>query len=439
MEILSINRGLNIKDQTVVSFYGAGGKTTLIHRLAEEMRSTGKKVLITTTTKMYKRADLPLVLSGDPNKAVTELKKQFERYPIVVSGRSIISENKIEGFDRSQIEHLAHNLPVSILVEADGSRGKSVKGYDQHEPVLPDRSDLLVPVIGLDSLGQLFKSEHVHRLEQLLKITGSEKGQPIMVTHLAKILIQMIELGREQVPLAMIIPLLNKVDTVNSPNQMVAAIARELIGCRNTDRLLATAGNDANPVKVSLDISANRPIASVSCVVLAAGSASRMGADKLLLRYKDKTILEHTLDQISQSGIDDLVLVVKPGCKLPSILTKSGVRIIENGEYASGIASSLKAGLSTIDHRAQGVLFALADQPLIPVQIYRQLIENYQKRLKLITCPTYQGKRGNPVLFDRRTWPDLMELTGDQGGRQIIHSLAAWEIDYLETGTPAIL
>lgn len=439
MEILSIYRSLNIKDQAVVSFYGAGGKTTLIHRLADEMKSAGEKVLITTTTKMYKSPDFPIVLSKDPDKAVNELTKQFERYPIVVSGRARSSENKIEGFDRSQIEHLSHNLPVTILVEADGSRGKSVKGYDQHEPVLPCCSDLIIPVIGLDSLGQLFTPEHVHRLEQLLKITGSEKGQAISETHLAKILIQMIELGREQVPLARITPLLNKVDTVNSPNQMLTTIARELIDCRNTNRLLATAGNDANPVKVSLCLLSNRPIASVSCVVLAAGTSSRMGTEKLFLKYKEKTILEHTLDQILQSGIDDLVLVIKPGCKLPSALTKSGVRIIENGEYASGIASSLKAGLSATDHRTQGVLFALADQPLIPVQIYRQLIENYQKRLKQITCPTYQGKRGNPVLFDRCTWPDLMELTGDQGGRQIFKRKAAREIDYLETGTPAVL
>lgn len=439
MEILSIYRSLNIKDQAVVSFYGAGGKTTLIHRLADEMKSAGKKVLITTTTKMYKSPDLPLVMSCDPGKAVSELTKQFERYPIVVSGRARSSENKIEGFDRSQIEHLAHNLPVTILIEADGSRGKSVKGYGQHEPVLPCCSDLLIPVIGLDSLEQLFTPEHVHRLEQLLKITGSEKGQAISETHLAKILIQMIGLGYKQVPLARVTPLLNKVDTVNSPNKVVTAIARELIGCRNTDQLLATVGNNANPVKISLGLSSDRPIAPVSCVVLAAGTSSRMGTEKLFLKYKEKTILEHTLDQIRQSGIDDLVLVIKPGSKLPSSLIKSGVRITENGEYASGITSSLKAGLTAINNRAQGVLFALADQPLIPAQIYRQLIENYQKQLKLVTCPTYQGKRGNPVLFDRRTWPDLMDLTGDQGGRQIIHSIAAMEIDYIETNTPEII
>jgi molybdenum cofactor cytidylyltransferase len=99
----------------------------------------------------------------------------------------------------------------------------------------------------------------------------------------------------------------------------------------------------------------------------------------------------------------------------------------------------LITGLKEIDGRAQGVIFALADQPLVTPDIYKQLIETYQKSLKLVVGPLYKGQRGNPTLFDRRTWSSIMELTGDEGGRRVIAKLPPEEISLIETNQNSVL
>lgn len=175
-------------------------------------------------------------------------------------------------------------------------------------------------------------------------------------------------------------------------------------------------------------------------MVLAAGAASRMGRDKLALEIAGKTVLEHTLDRVAAAGIENCIVVVRPGGGRPARLSeRAGCTPVVNHAYAAGIAASLKVGLSAVDGAAQGVIFALGDQPCVPPSVFRSLVENHANRLSLVTGPAYRGKRGNPVLFDRRTWPLLMQLKGDSGGRQVIEMLPEREISWLETGAPAVL
>ena len=110
-----------------------------------------------------------------------------------------------------------------------------------------------------------------------------------------------------------------------------------------------------------------------------------------------------------------------------------------NNNHLEGIASSLKTGIAASHPLAQGIIFTLADQPFIPPEVYNLLIEEYTSRLNLLTFPSYKGKRGNPVLFDRRTWGQLMGLEGDEGGRQIISSIPDREKCRVDTVFPGIL
>ncbi|HSW35469.1 MAG TPA: selenium cofactor biosynthesis protein YqeC [Candidatus Limnocylindrales bacterium] len=440
IEHLSLYRCLGFEPPAVVSFYGAGGKTTLIGRLAAEMRAAGQKVLLTTTTKICRPVAYPLVLGSDLNKVINDLKRYFEEENIAVFGKSITAESKVEGVDPAHIEYLFNNLPVSILVEADGARGRLIKGYAEHEPVLPGRSDMIVPVIGFDALGKAITPENAHRYDLLLEKLRAEPGQPLTDTHIAACFKYMKDLGHAQAPRARIVAALNRVDLVDTPARPALAIARELSAYGGIERLLVTTGLGDNPVRFNFDLTAGAPAVAVSCVVLAAGTASRMGGqDKLALTLQGKTILEHTLEGISEAGIEDIIVVTRPNSTWPQRIGDAQYKFRENPHYKAGLASSLKAGLATVDSRAQGVIFALADQPLIPAQVYRELIENYRHNLKMLTCPVFRGKRGNPTLFDRRTWPLLMQLTGDRGGRQIMASLPNDEICMVESAFPAVL
>ena len=84
-----------------------------------------------------------------------------------------------------------------------------------------------------------------------------------------------------------------------------------------------------------------------------------------------------------------------------------------------GISTSLRTGILAVSHCTQAIVFVLGDQPFITADVYRSLIEHYRQSLKALTYPIYQGQRGNPVLFDRRLFEDLLALQGDRGGKQI--------------------
>lgn len=143
----------------IISFVGAGGKTTLIYRLASELEERGNKVLITTTTKMclpkehfYKWGNLE------------GLKERFKFQSIVVTG-CIWGEEKITGIPSEDYEKLKGVADV-ILVEADGSNRKPLKVPASHEPVIFPDSDLVVGVLGMKSIGMKIE-DAAHRIEDV--------------------------------------------------------------------------------------------------------------------------------------------------------------------------------------------------------------------------------------------------------------------------------
>ena len=106
--------------------------------------------------------------------------------------------------------------------------------------------------------------------------------------------------------------------------------------------------------------------------------------------------------------------------KLRREIKQSQVQIIENASYKEGLSTSLKVGLQAISPQAQAVLVLLADQPLVSHAVIDALIDKYEKSGSIIVAPVYNGKRGNPVLFDSSLIPELLRVTGDKGGREII-------------------
>ncbi|MGH2497150.1 MAG: molybdenum cofactor cytidylyltransferase [Ktedonobacteraceae bacterium] len=188
-----------------------------------------------------------------------------------------------------------------------------------------------------------------------------------------------------------------------------------------------------------------------AAVILAAGSSSRMGGGrhKLLLPLHDRPVLAHVLDAVLASQARPVVLVLghqaeQVRAHIASYVTHPGLSIIENPNYLQGMSTSMRLGIQTLQangymnsqsEEIDSALVLLGDQPLITARDIDTLIATYRTTGKRIIAPTYEGKRGNPILFDASLFPELLEVTGDEGGRSVLERHRD-DIAIVEVGNP---
>ena len=162
----------------------------------------------------------------------------------------------------------------------------------------------------------------------------------------------------------------------------------------------------------------------ISSIILAAGMSKRMSiGNKLLLKYKNKSILENTIININSSDISEIVVVLGHDFNITSqILKNTTFKIINNKNYLKGMSTSIVAGVKLINLSSKGVMVCLADMPLIKVSTYDKLIKEFNKAndTKKIIIPTYKKQEGNPILFGKYYFNFLLKLKGDKGARDLI-------------------
>ncbi len=162
----------------------------------------------------------------------------------------------------------------------------------------------------------------------------------------------------------------------------------------------------------------------ITGIILAAGSSRRMGTVKSLLPWGKSFLLDKVIENAQQSELANLIVVL--GFKAESILEKINFRdsrVIINPDYSMGQSSSLRAGLGGVPADSDGAMFLLGDQPFIGPTIIDSLILALQKQPANLIIPTFQGKRGNPVLAHRSIFELVREITGDTGARVLFSSL----------------
>lgn len=160
----------------------------------------------------------------------------------------------------------------------------------------------------------------------------------------------------------------------------------------------------------------------IGAIVLAAGKSSRMGRNKLLLELDGRPLISHVVDHLLTLKLPEVVVVLGHEAEaVRKALGNRDVRFITATDYASGMSASLKAGLAGLSSSLDAAFILLADMPLVSSALLQQLIAAYNPvEGRSIVLPVHAGKRGNPVLWDRRFFADMQKLAGDVGARHLI-------------------
>ena len=183
------------------------------------------------------------------------------------------------------------------------------------------------------------------------------------------------------------------------------------------------------------------PKSRVGAVVLAAGLARRMGQPKVLLAWEaGSTILDHILKQLQAAGVEDVVVVTgHEAYKVREIAAQHNVTTIHNPDYAMGeMLSSLKIGLRAMPDNVTATLVVLGDQPRIQPEIVRLVMQAYADGKGSIVAPSYEMRRGHPILIDRQYWNEILALPVDGAPRDVINAHAG-EIAYVVVDTDSVL
>ena len=165
----------------------------------------------------------------------------------------------------------------------------------------------------------------------------------------------------------------------------------------------------------------------VTAVVLAAGESRRMGEPKQLLPWGQTTMLGRTLRNLQQSNVDDILVVSGHRAEeVAAIARDHGVPTIHNPDYAEGeMLSSLQRAIDHLSNSVDAVLVTLADQPLVGSSLINQILNAYRERAGDLVAPSYEGRRGNPVLIGRRYFEELAALPWGQAPRALLRRHAA--------------
>lgn len=156
-------------------------------------------------------------------------------------------------------------------------------------------------------------------------------------------------------------------------------------------------------------------------IILAAGESKRMQELKLLLPFGDRTILDHTLDNVLGSKVSHVLVVLGyEADRMMGIIGARNVSVTINDDFRDGMLSSIKCGFRSLPPDAEAALVYLADQPMIPPQVTNTVLSEWKTKRAGLVVPVYNGRRGHPLLVDLKYRKDVMELKPEIGLRELL-------------------
>ena len=396
--------GLHIRpSHRIIAVVGSGGKTSLIWRLTEELVQAGKKVAVTTTTHMAIEKERPFALDGEGAEALI-----FKHGYVLVASIDI-QKKKLSSLPYEKLKKLSELCDV-LLIEADGARKKPFKIPMEWEPVIPDFTDLVIAVCGLDSLGKSIK-EAAYCPRETALFLGKKETDIICPQDMIKAVSSRDGLlkgvGEREYRVY-----LNKMDTVKE-RETLNKIRREL-----SDMGVQVFCGSLREKKKN-----------TAWIMLAAGNSRRFGANKLLYEIEGSPMYQRTIsclfkaqkEVLKKTGIFCPVTVVTQYKEVGETAEKMGAKVCYNPHPEEGISSSLKIGLKE-NKEADACLFTVADQPWLTWESVMGLLEVFWESEKGMACMQNGEKKGNPCVFSKKYYKELFSLTGDVGGKQILNA-----------------
>ena len=366
-----------LPEHAVISIVGAGGKTSLIFAWARELAAAGKKVVITTTTHMYRpermeEEGIRIVAQDDPERP-----------------------GKVMAPPSDVLDSLRETANV-VLIEADGSRRMPLKWPAPWEPVIPDYTDFTVCVAGLSALGRR-TADVVYRADELPD-----------------------RLKRETVDMNLIHAVMSSRDGGQKGVRGEFRVFMNQVD-DDTDRLAAAFRLQQIFAVLGIQSAWGSllEVPRIAVILEAAGNSSRFGSNKLLHIMEDGRPMSASILEAARSVDAYRKILVTQYDEVAAMAPD--FKVVMNDRPDLGISRSMQLGLKAAGD-ADAYMFCVCDQPGITKATLERLIEAYKKGTAGIVSLAWQGRMCNPKIFSSRYKEELMKLSGDTGGRQIIAS-----------------
>jgi molybdenum cofactor cytidylyltransferase len=176
----------------------------------------------------------------------------------------------------------------------------------------------------------------------------------------------------------------------------------------------------------------------LAAIILSAGASSRMGRPKALLPYREGTFLEHLVQVTRHPRIGLTRVVLGAGAEVIRTIAKLDPSVVVlNSNWEQGQLSSIREGIRSLEEiETDGIVLCPVDHPLVSARLVDELIEHFygnaSANAKSIVLPTYQGRRGHPVIFSSALYGELLAAPTEQGARAVVWAHAG---DVLEVPT----
>lgn len=196
-----------------------------------------------------------------------------------------------------------------------------------------------------------------------------------------------------------------------------------------------------------------QPIPSITGILLAAGLSVRMGQPKQLLPFGESTIIETVVDNMLNAKFSKIIVIVGHCAEqIRDTLKDRKVKIVYNPDYKDGMLTSVQRGVRSLDLKNRQRLSAdailkdrcafslmLVDQPFITSEQINKVIDAYSGTDKGIVLPSYNNRRGHPVIFHNRYADDILALDADSGGVRSLFNVYSDDMHYVSVDTDVVL
>ena len=429
---MNLIQALRLNSKMSVALVGAGGKSTALFDLARNYTQT---IWLTTSTHLsleqIAQAEVHIQLSENSLDGVNlDLKTR----KILFTGPLTEDGSRYKGPTIEQLDWLgehAASLDIPLIIEADGARRLPLKAPGEHEPVIPKWCNLVCVCAGLSGINQPLDADHVYRPVEFSKLSGLQMDQKISPQAIVQVLLSPLGGLKNIPPKAKKVCFLNLADSAEL-RATAGEMAEELLNSYEaviiaSQMLSETLAGLENPAPQSDNV--YTVIEKTAGIILAAGGATRMGRSKALLEWHKKPFIIHCVIQALQAGLNPVVVIAGDNYEvLKELLINYPVQLLHNPDWKNGQSSSIRLAVDSIKDKVGAAIFELVDQPQIPADLLNSLKTAHYKNLAPIIAPLVDGKRANPVLFDRASFPELLKLQGDVGGRALF---SKFPVEYL--------